>query len=236
MVHPCPASTIVLVRPDAGGDFEVLLTRRPEEMRFLGGFYVFPGGTVHRGDYAAQTLARCRGLAGERARQILGGEHDSEEALGHWVAVIRELFEEVGVLLCATEDGAAFRAVDAATSERIEQRRRAIVRKQMGFAEFLQSERLCCDLSRPIYFDHWVTPEIYSMRFDTRFYVAALPENQTALARSEEVTDSLWIAPEAALAKMNRRDFPILPPTTTVLHNLARLASWERLRAEFGLS
>ena len=106
----------------------------------------------------------------------------------------------------------------------------------MDFAEFLASEELHCDLAQAVYFDHWVTPEIYSMRFDTRFYVAALPPHQAPLARSEEVTHSLWIKPGAALARMNRQDFPILPPTTTVLSELGRLATWERLRARFGLS
>ena len=104
MVHPRDASTVVLVRPGGDGSFEILLTRRPQEMRFLGGYYVFPGGTVHRDDYSPLVLARCRGLSGEDARTILGSQHEPEEALGHWVAVVRELFEEVGVLLCV--DGA----------------------------------------------------------------------------------------------------------------------------------
>ena len=105
MVHPRRASTVVLLRPDEQGGFEILLTRRPEGMRFLGGFYVFPGGTVHRDDYSARTLERCLELTGEQARAILGGHHEPQEALGHWVAVLRELFEEVGILLCVTESG-----------------------------------------------------------------------------------------------------------------------------------
>lgn len=235
MVHPRNASTVVLLRPDDSGSFEILLTRRPEEMRFLGGFYVFPGGTVHRDDFSAQTLARCRKLSGEQARKILGGDHEPGEAMGHWVAVMRELFEEVGILLCVTEAGDNIDLADAATKLRIEQQRQAIVKKQLDFGAFLESEQLFCDLSRAVYFDHWVTPEIYSMRFDTRFYVAALPENQIPLTCSEEVTHSLWIKPAAALARMDRHDFPILPPTTTVLQNLCRFPSWERLCAEFKL-
>ena len=74
------------------------------------------------------------------------------------------------------------------------------------------------------------------MRFDTRFYVAALPANQKPLARSEEVTHSLWIGPGEALARMARRDFPILPPTTIVLQRLSRLSTWNELRSEFKLS
>jgi 8-oxo-dGTP pyrophosphatase MutT (NUDIX family) len=204
-------------------------------MRFLGGFYVFPGGTVHRDDYSAPMLARCRGLSGAEARRILGGEHEPEIALGHWVAVVRELFEEVGVLLCVSESGRAVGPKDHSANERIERKRRAVVKRQMSFAAFLESENLFCELSRPVYFDHWITPEIYSMRFDTRFYVAALPPHQSALERSEEVTDSQWIRPAAAMARMDRRHFPILPPTTIVLQNLARLESWERLHAEFDL-
>jgi 8-oxo-dGTP pyrophosphatase MutT (NUDIX family) len=235
MVQPRYASTVVLVRPDDRDGFKVLLTRRPQEMRFLGGFYVFPGGTVHQNDYSPEMLARCRGLAGAQAQKILGSGHAPDEALGHWVAVMRELFEEVGILLCVTETGDDIDLSDGQLKQRIERKRRAIVNKQLDFGSFLESENLFCDLSRVAYFDHWVTPDIYSMRFDTRFYVATIPANQTPLECSEEVTDSLWIKPEAALAQIHRHDFPILPPTTTVLQNLARLGSWDRLRAEFKL-
>ena len=235
MVVPRNASTVVLLRPEDSGSFEILLTRRPVGMRFLGGFYVFPGGTVHRDDYAPKTLDRCRALTPADARKILRSQHEPDEAIGHWVAVVRELFEEVGILLCTTDSGAEINWSDDPTARRIEQKRQAIVRKEINFGAFLESENLFCDLERVIYFDHWITPEIYSMRFDTRFYVAALPANQVPMERSEEVTHSLWLKPDDALARMNQRDFPILPPTTTVLNNLARLASWEQLRAEFKL-
>lgn len=236
MVHPRYASTVVLLRPGDHDGFEVLLTRRPEQMRFLGGYYVFPGGTVHRSDYAPAMLARCRGLDGAQARRLLGGDHDPEVALGHWVAVVRELFEEVGILLCVAESGAAIDLRNEATRERIELKRRAVVQRKSDFAAFLVSEELFCDLSRTVYLDHWITPAIYSMRFDTRFFVAALPDHQTSLASSEEVTHSVWIPPGAALAQIDRHDFPILPPTTIVLERLARIGSWQELRARYDLN
>ena len=235
MVHPRNASTVVLLRPTDDGGFEVLLTRRPAQMKFLGGYYVFPGGAVHRDDYAPKTLARCRGLDGAEARRLLGGAHEPDVALGYWVAVVRELFEEVGILLCVADSGDLIDLRDGAVHRRIETKRRAIVQKKSGFAAFLESEHLFCDLSRAVYLDHWVTPEIFSMRFDTRFFVAASPAHQTALASSEEVTHSVWIQPAAALAQIHRRDFPILPPTTVVLERLARIGSWERLRGKYNL-
>lgn len=235
MVHPRPASTVVLLRPDEADGFEVLLTRRPAEMRFLGGYYVFPGGTVHHSDYSLKMLSRCRGLDGAEARRLLGGAHDPDVALGHWVAVVRELFEEAGILLCVTEAGAAIDLRDDVVQKRIEMKRRAIVKKKSAFASFLESEELFCDLSQAVYFDHWVTPDVFSMRFDTRFYAAALPAHQTALARSEEVTHSVWIQPAAALAQIHRHDFPLLPPTTVILERLARIDSWEQLRDRYSL-
>ena len=120
MVYPRDASTVVLVRPGGDGSFEILLTRRPQEMRFLGGYYVFPGGTVHRDDYSPLVLARCRGLSGEEARRILGSRHEPEEALGHWVAVVRELFEEVGVLLCVDDSGTLIDLSNHEASDRFE--------------------------------------------------------------------------------------------------------------------
>ena len=236
MVQPRNASTVVLLRPDDKGGFDILLTRRPETMRFLGGFYVFPGGTVHRDDFSPEMLRRCRRLTGTEARQILGSHHEPAEAIGHWVAVARELFEEVGILLAVDESGKAFHAIDEETRRRLEQKRQAIVNKQLDFAGFLESEDLFCDLAQVVYFDHWVTPDIYSMRFDTRFYAAILPSGQIPLTCSEEVTHSLWIKPAEALARMNRRDFPILPPTTTVLQEFSRFLTWENLSAEFKFS
>ena len=229
------ASTVVLLRPDEKGSFEILLTRRPPQMRFLGGFYVFPGGSVHKDDYSAKVLDQCRGLSQNDAQRILGNKHNPELALGHWIAGIRELFEEVGVLLCESRSGAPIDSRDETTKKRFENKRQAIVREKLGFAEFLESEKLCCDLSRMIYFFHRVTPEFYPIRFDTRFYLAKLPAQQTPLPQSEEVTRSVWMRPAEALAQGYKSDFPILPPTTTVLEDLAKIGTWCELCARYRL-
>ena len=235
MVQPRNASTVVLVRPAGGGTFEILLTRRPPQMRFLGGYYVFPGGAVHADDYSVKVLERCRGLSGSDARKILGSSCDRDQALGHWVAIARELFEEVGVLLCQTDAGDDLDWTDEEVRNRLELKRRAIVKNELDFGSFLESENLVCDLSRAIYFDHWVTPAIYSMRFDTRFYIAKMPQNQRPMTSSEEVTDTLWVAPQDALSRIHRQDFPLLPPTTTVLGELKQISTWEKLQQRFHL-
>ncbi len=235
MVLPRYASTVVLLRPDEAGSFEILLTRRPPEMKFLGGYYVFPGGTVHEEDYSATVLARCQGLSKNEAQKILGHRYGPELALGHWIAGVRELFEEVGVLFCEARSGMAIDLRDEITKKRFESKRKAIVSKALTFGEFLASENLWCNLSRMIYFFHRVTPEIYSMRFDTRFYLAPLPPHQTPLPQSEEVTHTLWVKPAEALSRVYEHDLPMLPPTTTVLEDLAEIDTWAELRARYRL-
>src|SRR5919112_4715640 len=131
MVQPRNASTVVLLRPADNDIFKILLTRRPPQMKFLGGYYVFPGGAVHRDDYSSKVLERCRGLSADDARRILGTDGNANQALGHWVAVVRELFEEVGVLLCLTESEDDLDLRDSGAKDRIERKRQAIVKNEL---------------------------------------------------------------------------------------------------------
>ncbi len=81
------------------------MLRRSAESRFLPGAYVFPGGGVEPGDCAPAAEAMCRGLSFEGACRVLRGIEPLERALGFYVASIREVFEEAGILLAYRESG-----------------------------------------------------------------------------------------------------------------------------------
>jgi 8-oxo-dGTP pyrophosphatase MutT (NUDIX family) len=200
-------------------------------MRFLGGFYVFPGGSIEPQDRSKNVLARCRGLAPEEAEKLLGNTLGPELAVAHWIAGIRELFEEVGIVLLSDASGAEVRS-DSRSRERFEETRRAIVTGASDFGEFLEAENLYIDLRRAVYFAHRITPDGFPYRFDTRFYLAALPDGHSALESSEEVAHALWIAPAAALKEANK-NLPLLPPTTTMLQTLSGYGSWKSLCEKF---
>jgi 8-oxo-dGTP pyrophosphatase MutT (NUDIX family) len=232
---PKHAATVILVRPAVHGEFEVLLTRRPSEMAFLGGMYVFPGGTVRKEDYSVTTLRRCRPPSQERAERILGNHRTPEQSLGHRVAGIRELFEEVGVILCVTEAGEPLDAEASRVKERLAVQRQALLQQAISFQALLESEGLLLDTARLAYFSHWVTPEVFSIRFDTRFYLALLPVNQNPLSRSHEVTHSLWITPDTGLDLCQRSQLPMIFPTFASLRTLADFESLESLCGHYGL-
>lgn len=61
---PRQSASVILVRDGAGG-VELLLVRRNPRQRFMGGFWVFPGGAVDAGE--AHRAAAARELAEEAA-------------------------------------------------------------------------------------------------------------------------------------------------------------------------
>ena len=236
VVAPNKASTIIIVRSEPNGGFEVLMTRRAQDMQFLAGFLVFPGGGVENEDWSERMLSLCRGLTPFAAHQILRGDFGPEVSMGHWVAAVRELFEETGIHLFVNENGKTPVSARADIVARLAEKRRALSTGLIDLPHLLESERLFCDLGRVTYFFHRITPEKYPVRFDTRFYLAALPENQTPLASSEEVAESLWVTPQEALKQSASGRFSMMPPTIMALRTLSEHKTWQDLWRKFCLT
>lgn len=231
--QPKHAATVILVRPEVRDGFELFITRRPSEMDFLGGMYVFPGGSVRMEDCSEAILKRCSGRSRRDAQRLLGTRLSPELSLGHWVAGIRELFEEVGVLLCVTEAGRPVDMGQPGVRQRLAGKRKKLMDRSLDFLALLESEGLFCDAARMSYFSHWLTPEEFPIRFDTRFYLAPLPPDQSPLATSEEVEHSLWIQAERALKLCQDGKLPVIFPTFSSLRTLADFDSLESLFAEY---
>jgi 8-oxo-dGTP pyrophosphatase MutT (NUDIX family) len=229
---PRQAATVILLRPAPPEGFEVFLTRRPDAMPFLGGMYCYPGGTISREDYAPAILQRCHGLTPQQAQKIIGAQFSPKEALGLWVAAVRAVFEEVGVLFAVESSGERL-APAPKRAHRIAEKHGLMLGKSLSFVALLESEGLRCDLSGLAYFSYWQTPAQFSMRFDTRFFVAALPEGQTPLSTSYEVAQSVWLTPDRAMQLFNRGELPMIFPTFASLRTLADFETIESVFKEF---
>jgi 8-oxo-dGTP pyrophosphatase MutT (NUDIX family) len=143
------------------------------------------------------------------------------------------LFEEAGVLLCASPEDIRSGPNSPGFKDWLEAKHRALLHGGLSFEDFLQSENLLCDLSRIAYFSHWQTPSEFPSRFDTRFFLAALPEGQAALAVSPEVTETSWVTPDQALTLYGQDELPIIFPTFATLRTLADFDSFEILDREY---
>lgn len=198
-----PAATVVLLRP-AEEAFEVYVLRRATTMVF-GGVYAFPGGGVDRED-RPQTIKQDwperLGVPEAEAKAIVG-------------AAARELFEEAGILL-AGPTGAAGPGgiVGDVSGADWEADRVAVHRRELTMTELLTKRgmRLRDDLLLP--WARWITPEFEPKRFDTWFFVAVLPPEQTARDVSGEADRTTWVSPADA------NGLAMLPPTRVLLNDL----------------
>lgn len=88
-----PASTVILLRPSASR-FEVFMVRRHDNVAFMGGAHVFPGGRVDPADEPPDAAEFAPRFAAALARM---GSMPSSQAIAFHIAAARELFEESGV-------------------------------------------------------------------------------------------------------------------------------------------
>jgi 8-oxo-dGTP pyrophosphatase MutT (NUDIX family) len=201
------AATVCLLR-EADHGIEVFVMRRTTSMAFAAGMHVYPGGAVEESDSAVP-------VAGRAALVEVAARISSDDPRALIVAAARETFEECGVLLAVGTDGTPAYADDALDLER-----EALVAGELGFAELLARRGLVVDDAALVPFAHWVTPEVEDRRYDTRFFMTAVPEGQSARHVEGEADRSSWWRPYEALAAYADGGMAMLPPTLAVMHLL----------------
>ena len=219
------AATLVVVRDSPDG-IEVLLSRRAERGDHNSGAWVFPGGMVHAGDRSAHSFGT--GLDDATASARLGV---TEGGLDYVIAAVRECFEESGLLFAHDASGALVQLVGEAGTA-LGAWRGLLHRDERTMAD------LCCEFDLRLalggihYLSHWVTPPARIKRFDTRFFVAAMPPGQTAAFDGTEMVEQRWLRPADALDPGSA--LKLLTPTLKTLQLLGRHASVEALLAWAG--
>ena len=208
-----PAATVMLIR-DGRSPLEIFLMRRHSAMEFVAGVMVFPGGGVDDRDRTADVA--WHGPDRQWWAERFGVDPDLASALV--CAAARETFEECGVLFAGAADDPDLLVDDASVYR---EQRAALENKSLSFAEFLRAENLMlrADLLRP--WANWVTPkEERTRRYDTYFFVGALPEGQRADGDNTETDKADWVTPRAALDDFAEGRSFLLPPTWTQLDAL----------------
>jgi len=225
------AATVMLVRdapPPSGGSpvLEVLMVRRNLNSDFVGGAYIFPGGSVDLADGGAEAEACCQGRSDAEASELLGIDAGG---LAYWVAVLRECFEEAGVLLAYGPDGDPVSFADPDTEARFAAHRRALNAGEVRFLDLCRDEGLRLAVDRVHYFSHWITPEGMHRRYDTRFFVAAAPADQTPAHDDHELIAEVWLRPSEALRRHREGELEIIFPTIRNLQAVDRFATSDAL-------
>lgn len=214
------ASVILLQQPDL-----VYMTARPTTLRVAAGFYVFPGGRVDEPD---------RVWAARRGEQVDITAADGD--LGSFVvAGVREVFEEVGLLLARDEAGRPLWEVSAGTEhkEKLREAREALNRGRTNLGEVLERYGWTVAADRLAYVSRWVTPPAAKRRFNTCFFVADVTGCVEPVPSPAEVSVAEWVSLQETLNRDEAGTLPLMRPTRALLHTLARLGSTEKIMAYY---
>jgi 8-oxo-dGTP pyrophosphatase MutT (NUDIX family) len=233
VVEPRPAASVVLVRearPGAPEPVEVYMVRRQKAMRFLGGFYAFPGGKVDPDDAAPEALARCRGVTAAQAAARLSG-HGDLPALAFWVTAVRELLEESGIVLACDARGERVDCRDGAAAAAREACRRSLMAGDASFAAVLARAGWYCDLRSLRYLSHFVTPRSSPIRFSARFFLCRLPADQEPVLYTEETSEGFWIHPAEGYRRFRAGELAMAEPAEYGLGYIGQFASLDELWA-----
>lgn len=207
-----PSATVVLLR-DGDAGVEAYLLRRRLTMAFAAGMYAFPGGKVDPRD--AQASLAWAGPSPEEWGRRLGVA--AETARAAVCAAVRETFEEAGVLLAGAGPASVVRNT---TGPDWESDRQALLDGGLPLAELLSRRRLVLRSDLLGAWSRWITPRFESRRYDTWFFVAALPEAQQARDVSGEADAVVWLRPVDAVAAAGTGAAAMLPPTWVTLEEI----------------
>ena len=199
------AATVVLLR-DGDDGIEAWLLTRVREMVFAAGMSVFPGGRVDDDD---AHLPFAPGAADDVAARFGCPEREALALLG---AAVRETFEETGVLLTTPPADLAGARTD-------------VEEGRVGFGDLLRTHGLRVDAGALRPWSRWITPPGEVRRYDTRFFVAALPDGAKAQDVTSESSHAHWVGVAEAVEQAQRGERGMLPPTVVTLASLAPFAT-----------
>lgn len=181
-------------------------------MAFAAGMYVFPGGGVQDSDFAPASWI------GPDPRFWAERFHCPEDlARALVVAAVRETFEETGLLLAGPGETSVIGDVAGAD---LAAARRSLESKEITFGQFLRDRNLCLRADLLGAWAHWITPEFEPRRFDTRFFVAMLPDGQSVGYLTTETDLGQWVGIGQALGDVRNGNMEMMRPTRHTLRQL----------------
>lgn len=222
-VEPRRAATVMLLRDTPDGP-AVHMLRRKASMAFAGGAYAYPGGGVDPRD--EEHLVGWAGPDRDAWADRLATDPRTAQAIV--CGAVRETFEEAGVLLAGETPDTV---VGDTTGDDWEADREALVARELSFADFLDRRGLLLRSDLLGAWARWITPEFEPRRYDTWFFVAALPEGQRTRNASTEADRTVWIRPADAAAGYDKGELLMMPPTISTLRSLEPYGSAARALA-----
>jgi len=213
-----PSSSLMIVR-DSDIGVQVFMMKRSLRSNF-GGIWVFPGGILEDQDQDIAKKNYFNGIDEKKAKAILNYD---QESLTYWIASLRETFEETGALIANRENNSFFTPTEDEAIN-LERLRSDLNNGKISFISILKQLKLKIALERLIYISHWITPDVETKRYTTRFFLTSLNEKVTMTHDELEGTDSKWIGINEALEAHKAGRISLIMPT---IKNLESISSYK---------
>ena len=168
------AVTIILTRDPNSS--EIYLVERNPNLKFFGGYYAFPGGTLDDKDVDFE---------------IKNADLIPKESQPYLVAAARELFEETGIFIPKSEQ--------TISQQLLKKYRRQLLANEIQFSEILKKENCLIDAADFNFVCSILTPEFSPVRYDTEFYWIQLSQEWIPEILPGELTHGAYLTAEAAL-------------------------------------
>jgi 8-oxo-dGTP pyrophosphatase MutT (NUDIX family) len=186
-------------------DREHLFVERAATMAFAAGALVFPGGRVDAGDH-------------DLAQRF---PHLAPDDAAARIAAVRETVEEAGIAI----------GVNNATDQDMVARLRRHLTDGVPFADALGALGFTLDLDQLVPFARWRPNFKESRTFDTRFFIAQMPEHAADGSVDEtENVHMFWASAQAVLDKADAGQARVIFPTRRNLERLATFADFAAAR------
>lgn len=223
-VTPRKASTVSILR-DISGKMEVLLMKRHLNDRFLPDYHVFPGGALDPQDYDFDFPEN------ENITSLKDFDGNKKKYYGHVICGIRETFEESGLLFAVDNNGSYPEISTDDSLNKFSLYRKFVFEKHISFGDFLMRENLSPAINHFYYLNRWITPPLFPIRYDTRFFVSVMPENQKISHDGNELVDFEWLSPEDALQMYSDKIIKLVIPTIKTLEFLKKFKTSDEVTA-----
>ncbi len=230
---PIDSATVIFIRDCNESQYEIYLMRRSDDLDFMGGAHVFPGGALEDEDCDPELPACTVGFERlfEKLKSHETGE-SNEKISGLIFAAIRETFEESGILIAYDENNKIvnFENMGPEYKKRFVDYRSQIYNKSITLTDIARKENIKYALDYLSPFSHWITPETAKgRRYSARFFIVIIPPGQIPVHDNIEMTESSWITPNEALERFRQGKISLMPPTFRTVEELNGFKSAEGL-------
>jgi hypothetical protein len=218
---PQDAATLVLMRDPSGAGTtpEVLLIQRCPDEALVPGAYAFPGGRLIPDDILPSALTLSRTFTAAEAALRLPEVEPAARALSFWIAALRITFGANRLLLARYGDGRLWEPAGF-DLHRLVQHRRALQQGSTNFPNMMHDLERALATDLLVYFAHGIVPEMQSLHFARRFFLAGMPSGVSPLPDQHDVGAPLWVTAEEALQRHGDGTLALRPVTLNILQLL----------------